>query len=166
MTVSALLDTLDGLGVKLTVAGGDLEYEAPAGVLTPELRQALHRQKAMVIARLAETDDPRPDLAEDTARWQWLLGLAYQRYGDGPESPCGILHGFRCAGARLERSPGTLRLKPRIDAARQTALWAAEGEWRRDRAQWLMPHAGALKQLLAEACQEPPVQPGRLGVGE
>src|SRR5690625_2175302 len=46
--------------------------------------------------------DPRPDLAEDHRQWVVVLAIAWykdrQLHGD--------LHGFRCAGARLERMRG------------------------------------------------------------
>ena len=49
MTISALLDELQALGVVLTVAGDKLSYKAPKDAMTPALRAALKEHKATVI---------------------------------------------------------------------------------------------------------------------
>jgi hypothetical protein len=56
-----VLTELRDRGVELTVVDGELRYRAPRGVLTPELRDALARHKAELLALLApkaETANP------------------------------------------------------------------------------------------------------------
>lgn len=48
MTPQELLAELEQRGVKLTVAGDKLRYDAPAGALTPELKEALRQHKAEI----------------------------------------------------------------------------------------------------------------------
>jgi TubC N-terminal docking domain len=55
MTLDALAVALDALGVKLTLR---VVVEAPAGVLTPEIREALKTHKPGLVARLAMAEVP------------------------------------------------------------------------------------------------------------
>lgn len=52
MTPLDLLAELERRNVKLTLAGNKLRLEAPAGVLTPELKETVRRQKPTLIALL------------------------------------------------------------------------------------------------------------------
>jgi hypothetical protein len=52
MTALELLETLKRRGVDLDPVGESLHYRAPAGALTPDLRQALAAHKAEVLAHL------------------------------------------------------------------------------------------------------------------
>jgi len=58
MTAQAILDRLRSFGVCLSVAGDKLRVEAPAGVLTPELRQELIEHKAALLALLRPYSPP------------------------------------------------------------------------------------------------------------
>ncbi len=53
MTALALLDDLGTRGVRLTVDGGRLTFDAPAGTMTPELRERLKVHKGELVAILA-----------------------------------------------------------------------------------------------------------------
>jgi len=53
MTPAELLAKLERLNVKVSLAGDKLRLEAPAGVLTPELKEALRQHKAALIALLS-----------------------------------------------------------------------------------------------------------------
>jgi hypothetical protein len=53
MTLPQLMDALEVLGVSLSVR---LLVDAPAGVITPEIRQSLADHKPEFIARLAQRD--------------------------------------------------------------------------------------------------------------
>jgi len=53
MTPIDLLAELERLNVKVSLAGDKLRLEAPAGVLTPELKEALRQHKAALIALLS-----------------------------------------------------------------------------------------------------------------
>lgn len=95
--------------------------------------------------------DPRPDLHSDSFLWQQVLKVAQETdpFSDTPKSVYGLLHGLRCGGAVLEVSEqGKLRLD-------YSAL-VSEGIWtNRDlRGQWLLPAAGAIKQIFTLAEQE------------
>jgi len=52
MTLLDLLAELNRLNVKLTLAGDKLRLEAPAGVLTPELKETIRQHKAALKALL------------------------------------------------------------------------------------------------------------------
>ena len=56
MSVGAMVEELERLGVKLRVAGGDLEYEGPERAITPELLERLKAYKADLIAICAKTE--------------------------------------------------------------------------------------------------------------
>ena len=53
MTPAELLAKLERLNVKVSLAGDKLRLEAPAGVLTPELKEALRQHKAALMALLS-----------------------------------------------------------------------------------------------------------------
>ena len=57
MTVTELLNHLQALGVRLTVAGERLRVDAPVGVLTADLREALATHKTEVMAVLAQRNE-------------------------------------------------------------------------------------------------------------
>lgn len=59
MTPLDLLAELERLNVKLTLAGDKLRLEAPAGVLTPELKETVRRQKPALIALLEAREAKR-----------------------------------------------------------------------------------------------------------
>ncbi|MFY9139529.1 MAG: hypothetical protein WAO30_02030 [Thermacetogeniaceae bacterium] len=52
MTPGALLDKLEKLNVKFTINGDKLRLEAPKGVLTPEMKGAVRKQKRALITLL------------------------------------------------------------------------------------------------------------------
>lgn len=56
MTVAALIEELTRLGVTLTPEGDRLRYRAPAGAITPELKQRIVEQKLEIIAVLNHED--------------------------------------------------------------------------------------------------------------
>jgi len=85
------------------------------------------------------TLDPRPDLVEDTRNWTRLLPVAYGLDGNEARGVFGVLHGLRCAGARLVVVGGQARLyRGEIP----------EAEYQELRAKWLRPHHEKLQQLL------------------
>jgi hypothetical protein len=62
MTLVELHALLGRLGVELTARGDRLHYKAPAGVMTPEIRDALTAHKPRLLALLAGVNDQvRPD---------------------------------------------------------------------------------------------------------
>ena len=77
--------------------------------------------------------DPRPDLKEDSSRWEAVLSEARK----DPELH-GLLHGLRCGGARLEQRPrGSLRLNynPLLKAWQRKELLSNWLEPNRDKIQ-------------------------------
>src|SRR5882672_2528057 len=58
MTVNELLDALAARGVELFVSGEQLRYRAPAGALTPELKQAVADHRGELLARLGDAAHP------------------------------------------------------------------------------------------------------------
>lgn len=56
MTPADLLTELERRGVKLTLAGDRLHVEAPAGVLTPDLKETLAKHKAALLTLLEERE--------------------------------------------------------------------------------------------------------------
>lgn len=59
MTPLDLLAELERRNVKLTLSGDKLRLNAPAGVLTPELKEAVRRQKPALIALLEAQEAKR-----------------------------------------------------------------------------------------------------------
>jgi hypothetical protein len=86
MNLTALLGTLEGLGVRLFVDGDRLGCDAPKGVLTPTLLDELSDHKPALMAQLAErvTQLPRgspapwpprpPELAVWPVAWRERWG--------------------------------------------------------------------------------------------
>lgn len=85
-------------------------------------------------------DPRRLDLPEDTELWLGLLSRAHALDGDASHGLFGALHGLRCFGATLQPTRTGMRLSP--------------GEMTRDeyrvlREEYLLPHVGMLRRLLA-----------------
>jgi hypothetical protein len=70
MTLPELKSWLDGLGVKLSLR---LRVDAPAGVITPEVKAELERHKPSLLARLGKE-----------AEWEHL---SVQRWGPALNDP-------------------------------------------------------------------------------
>ena len=64
----------------------------------------------------SDIKDPRPDLADDSAKWQDLLILARMKYHKQDPDFCWNLYGFRCMGTRIvDNGKGGYKLEPLID---------------------------------------------------
>jgi hypothetical protein len=153
-----LLDALRSAGFTLTIAAGPDGATLrvwPATRLTAPQRAALRAHKPALLellrleaaeaaARRRAPHDPRPDLdatQRDAVWWSVLLALAAEAYGDGdPRGVFGALHGVRCLGAGLARTPG--------GALRIVAGAVPAPEWRAVRSAWLAPHRAAVLELL------------------
>ncbi len=72
--------------------------------------------------------DPRPDLKQDHGLWTDLLTNAHSI----DPNVEGLLHGLRCGGARLQKSPDH-----RLTITR--GEWSVP-EWEEIKAQWLTPN--------------------------
>lgn len=59
MTPEALLTELEQRGVKVSLTGDKIRFEAPVGVLTPELKETVRRQKPALIALLEAREAKR-----------------------------------------------------------------------------------------------------------
>lgn len=169
MTAAELLEQLDGLGIAVQLDGPDRLrlLPTPPAELIPELRAAKPELVALVAARSAACaeatptrassaplSDPRPDLAGDSADWTCLLALAE---AVPPAVFAGVLHGFRCCGARLTHERGRWRFTPTIDPTERISLWQDHAAWERDRAEWLLPFR---PQVVAVLTQLPPPSGG------
>lgn len=86
-------------------------------------------------------DDPRPDLAEDSAQWTQLLTTA-----TGPAR--GALHALRCGGTILVWQPekGRWELRPVVNAHN----WSSLLVYSEFKARWLMPIAAQVTELLRQ----------------
>lgn len=80
MTAQALLRQLTGLGVRLSVVSGRLRLDAPAGVVTPELRATLAQRKGEILAALAT-----PEQAAELRR---LVPEQCRRYNEPDAERC------------------------------------------------------------------------------
>lgn len=136
MTFDALMNALHSAGVRVWREGESLRVDAPAGALTGDLRDAMRRHKAGLLALHA---DPRPDLEDDHHLWVALLAEA-RRIDPAPgteRSLHGLLHGLRCGGCRLRwTDAGRLRL----DYSELLETWE-EAELREG---WLIPQAAGI----------------------
>jgi hypothetical protein len=86
-------------------------------------------------------DDPRPDLVNDTAEWNWFLKRACEIDLDLAY----ILHGFRCAGARLNKTNGGYVMRPEFN---KNSLWQNQQDYDRDKKQWLISCTKEIIELL------------------
>lgn len=93
--------------------------------------------------------DPRPDLGEtegDSILWSMLLELAH----DVDPNLYGALHGMRCQGTRLQKSPKWGRvLVPMIDASGDTG-WRSRAEYDAEKRKWLDPFREKVIWLLGK----------------
>ena len=85
MTTLDLLTDLRARGVLLTVRGDRLAYDAPVGVVTPDLRELLKAHKAALLAILVDSSPPRPIPATEgpqthaDAEWRRFLSVRSTR---------------------------------------------------------------------------------------
>lgn len=62
MTPQELLAELDRRGVILTPVGDKLRYDAPAGVLTPDLKEAMRQHKADLLVLLRARENAKSNV--------------------------------------------------------------------------------------------------------
>ena len=108
MTAQAILNCLRSLGASVSLAGNKLRVEAPAGVLTPDLRQELIEHKAELVRLLRPYSPPvlpgpdPLDYRRDPLTGAWLHDPGWWRGpAQAPEiheerAPCP-----RCGGRRF-----------------------------------------------------------------
>ncbi|MBI3864645.1 MAG: hypothetical protein HY290_22435 [Planctomycetia bacterium] len=70
MSADSLIEELRRAGVTLTVAGDELRFRAPAGVMTAELKATLAARKTELIEALCQ---PRVDRAQIGCPWSNLI---------------------------------------------------------------------------------------------
>jgi hypothetical protein len=84
-TLPELQECLDRLGIRLSARGDKLHVDAPAGVVTAEVKAALASHKAALLRLLAEGESPAPPPPTDRG---WRACIAYwptawrQRWAD------------------------------------------------------------------------------------
>jgi len=72
MTAEALLSELRSLGASVAAVGGRLRIEAPAGTMTPEIREALTTYKTELLALLSSAAcQPCEHAAHDSELADW-----------------------------------------------------------------------------------------------
>lgn len=86
-------------------------------------------------------DDPRPDLTNDTE--MWIIFLSITMLVD--EQLAHILHGFRCAGARLINTNSGYVLRPEFN---KDSLWDNQDEYDKNKKQYLMKYADKIIDCL------------------
>lgn len=114
MKAALVLEQARALGILLTGSGGKLRYEAPAGSLTPELRQALIAHKAAIldlldaerqaVRRIVRCRDcahyiPSPPIHRASgAVWEMPGGCAQGRTSPDDRPPIYPCTGWYCDG--------------------------------------------------------------------
>lgn len=93
--------------------------------------------------RMPLSDPLKEYLPMDHEYWEQLFKLPEVEYDEAYT----VLHGFRCAGARLKMEKGHLKLKPRIG---YPFKWQSREEYREDRKEYLMPHRDRITELLSK----------------
>jgi hypothetical protein len=88
--------------------------------------------------------DPRPDLAEDSELWLWLLVEADTISGKLFE----VLHGFRCGGARIRQGKTGYIIRPELDQTGKTSIWKTQRDYEKERDRWLRPFIKEISVLL------------------
>jgi hypothetical protein len=76
-------------------------------------------------------DDPRPELEQDSNLWELFISVSYLM----DEQLAYILHGFRCAGARLLKSNSGYIMRPEFN---KDSLWDNQAEYDNDKKQYLI----------------------------
>lgn len=165
-TAAEVIADLQGRGFAISRDGPALRVVGPEKLVDPSVRQALaaHREEIWALldaSRPAGTvsafrGDPRPDLADDAARWSRLLSLAWARDGSDRCGVFGSLLGMRCLGVELVAADRTMRLQARKDAPGDPPRWVTPEQYRDERSRWLDPHREAVIGLLAEAVERKP----------
>src|SRR5262249_37542117 len=127
---------VDGTGATFRVSPASRLTAARRAALrahTEGLLPLLHLEAAEAAARRRAPPDPPPHLdatQRDAVWWSVLLALAAEVHGDDdPRAVYGALHGVRCLGAALVRTPG--------GALRIVAGAVPASEWRAVRSAWL-----------------------------
>jgi hypothetical protein len=85
-------------------------------------------------------DDPRTDLP-DTELWTTFLMIAMLV----DEQLAYILHGFRCAGARLIKTNAGYVMRPEFN---KDSLWQNQKEYEEDKTIWLIKYTQDIINLL------------------
>lgn len=85
-------------------------------------------------------EDPRPDLT-DTELWANFLMIAML----ADEQLAYILHGFRCAGARLLKSNSGYIMRPEFN---KDSLWDNQAEYDKDKRQYLIGYTDKIIDCL------------------
>ena len=85
-------------------------------------------------------DDPRPDL-HDTEMWTNFLTIALIV----DEQLAYILHGFRCAGARLLKNKAGYVMRPEFNS---NSLWDNQADYDKDKQQYLVSYTDKIVYLL------------------
>lgn len=139
--VQELLDTLAGAGVRLTLDGEQLRFQAPAGAMTPDMLKELRERKGEIISTLRAT--PTPAKAEPRLISRPLEGthpLTFLQYSFADlYTPSAARRTHMVTGMRLR---GSLRLNllsrsVRELARRHTILRASIGS-DEDGSRWLV----------------------------
>jgi len=114
------------------------------------------------------TNDPRPDITEDSHLWANLLQMAAEQdkeagrvYGEHDNTICGVLNGFRCNGTRLKagsmRGEGIWSLQPDFEP---TEAWESQEEYDDFKKRYLGPYGTLLINLLRELTKRHPLPNG------
>lgn len=77
MTAATLLDRLRCLGASVSLVGDKLRVEAPAGVLTPDLRRELIEHKAELVRLLRPAPDLPPPVCDRCGGTLFWQSVAY-----------------------------------------------------------------------------------------
>lgn len=125
----------EGIDVRAWIVAG-LGELPPAGQVEPG------RPPTAVMQSPLPAEDPRPDLAEDSAKWGQVLAAAHAHDGGDPQGLYAGLSFLRCMGARLRQDAGkwTFRLGALGGEAEQGRLYDVH----------LAPHAQVLKAILEQ----------------
>lgn len=94
-------------------------------------------------------NDPRPDLKYDSKEWDKLL-KALDKHHKSKEF-VGIMHGFRCAGLRLDRKATGYVLRPDYGPG---SKWQNKEEYIKDRNKWLIPWQNDIVTILRALTKE------------
>lgn len=116
-------DSLKRRGYDAFLRGGGVRINPPP---PPELGRKIQRHYYDIQREL--TTDPRPELVDDSAAWNHLIA-------DAEPELAGALHGFRCCGARLERTP---RFGYQIRRGND-GWWPTPAAFVTDYKKWLLP---------------------------
>lgn len=91
--------------------------------------------------------DPRQDLWEDSNYWKIVLKEAEKV----SQEVYGVLHGFRCGGAKLTYKEDKIKMRPRLGSRHS---WETKQDYLKDKKEFLIEHKQDIIKVFNKASKK------------